>query len=289
MNIVSPDVYADVRVLEFIPLEDYNRMTGVHYVLNSDEALLYSPRSPYAADTIGVGGDCVLSIRARLEDFPIGDDSSTNIVSTLYLVVPDVEAAMRAMGIAPEIKWIYGFDVDASAEAQIDLYQRLKAVVGDRARLECMENDRDDFTGTFAGFFSLGIMLSIVFIFAAVLMIYYKQITEGYEDQRRFNVMQKVGMTRREIRRSVNSQLLTVFFLPLLGAGMHLAFAFPMIRLLLTMFNMNNAALFVRTTLISFAVFALLYIIVYKITSNAYCAIVSNDGTGADKPGTVNG
>ena len=106
-------------------------------------------------------------------------------------------------------------------------------------------------------------------------MIYYKQLSEGYEDQARFEIMQNVGMTKKEIRRSINSQLLTVFFLPLAGAGLHLIFAFPMIRKILYLFSLNNAKLFSLTTIISFLVFALFYMLVYRITSNAYLNIVS--------------
>ena len=108
-----------------------------------------------------------------------------------------------------------------------------------------------------------------------MLIIYYKQISEGYEDSARFEIMRKVGMTRREIRRSINSQLLTVFFLPLVGAGLHLIFAFPMIRRLLMLFNLYNVELFVATTGISFLAFALFYTIIYRVTSNAYYGIVS--------------
>ena len=121
----------------------------------------------------------------------------------------------------------------------------------------------------------LGLVLSVVFLFAAVLIIYYKQITEGYEDQSRFEIMQKVGMTKRDIRKSINSQMLTVFFLPLVTAGVHLSFAFPLIRLLLRMFNMTNVTLFAQTTLICFVIFGLFYTLVYRITSNAYFSIVS--------------
>lgn len=137
--------------------------------------------------------------------------------------------------------------------------------------------ERDDFYGTFGGLFYLGILLSAVFICAAVLILYYKQITEASEDRARFAIMQKVGMTAREIRSSVNSQMLTVFYLPLLLAGVHLAFAFPMIRKLLSLFALNNVALFATTTLISFAVFALLYTLVYRITAGAYCDIVGGE------------
>lgn len=117
--------------------------------------------------------------------------------------------------------------------------------------------------------------LGFVFICAAVLIIYYKQLSEGYEDAQRFEIMQKVGMTKQEIRRSINSQLLTVFFLPLIFAGLHLAFAFPFIRKILYMFSFYNTSFLVWTTVISFFVFAVLYALVYKKTSNTYYKIVS--------------
>ena len=107
-----------------------------------------------------------------------------------------------------------------------------------------------------------------------MLILYYKQITEAAEDASRFAIMQKVGMTAREIRRSVNSQMLTVFFLPLAFAGLHLACAFPMIEKLLMLFSLYDTALFAATTGISFAVFAALYALVWRVTSRAYCAIV---------------
>ena len=135
----------------------------------------------------------------------------------------------------------------------------------------------DDFYGTYGSLFFIGIVLSIMFIFAAVLIIYYKQLCEGYEDQPRFAIMQKVGMTAADIRRSVNSQLLTVFFLPLVGAALHMAFAFPMIRRMLLLFELHNTGLFVATVLISFAVLAAVYTLVYKATSNAYYRIVRNE------------
>ena len=110
---------------------------------------------------------------------------------------------------------------------------------------------------------------------AAVLIIYYKQVSEGYEDAKRFDIMRKVGVTKREIRGSIHSQLLTVFALPLAIAGLHLVFAFPMIQKVLTLFGLYDTALFVRTTLISFAAFAALYAGVYALTSREYYRIVS--------------
>ena len=107
------------------------------------------------------------------------------------------------------------------------------------------------------------------------LIIYYKQISEGYEDQSRFAIMQKVGMSKKDIRRSINSQILTVFFLPLIAAGVHLAFAFPMIRKLLLLFSLTNFPLLVGVTAACYLVFALFYLLVYRATSRSYFAIVS--------------
>lgn len=141
--------------------------------------------------------------------------------------------------------------------------------------VESRNVDREDYYSSFGALFYLGIMLSVVFIFAAVLIIYYKQVSEGYEDQSRFEIMQKVGMTKKEIRKSINSQLLTVFFLPLAGAGLHMIFASVIIRRILFSFNFNFSALFFVTTAICFVAFALFYTLVYRITSNAYYKIVS--------------
>ena len=115
----------------------------------------------------------------------------------------------------------------------------------------------------------------MVFLFATVLILYYKQITEGYEDQSRFEIMQKVGMSREEIRKSVNAQLLTVFFLPLGMALVHLGFAFPMIRRLLLLFNLWDLPLLLGIGGVTVAVFALLYFLVYRITARAYYKLVA--------------
>lgn len=141
--------------------------------------------------------------------------------------------------------------------------------------VESLAFNRDDFQGTYGSLFFLAILLSIVFLAAAVLILYYKQISEGYEDQARFEIMQRVGMTKTDIRKSINSQLLLVFFLPLLFAGLHLGFAFPFVHKMLVLFNLTNLKLLIGTTVITFAVYAVFYAIVYRVTSNSYYAIVA--------------
>ena len=186
--------------------------------------------------------------------------------------------------------WKYSFDTGLSDEENIQLDESMHDELLPRIHdafpedaiyirlIETRAGGAADFYGMYGSLFFIGILLSIVFLFAAVLIIYYKQISEGYEDAKRFDIMQKVGMTKKEIRSSISSQLLTVFALPLAFAGLHLVFAFPMIRKMLTIFGLFNVGLFIRTTLISFVVFALFYGVVYRLTSGIYYRIVSSAG-----------
>lgn len=132
-----------------------------------------------------------------------------------------------------------------------------------------------DYYGLYGGLFFLGILLGGVFMLAAALIMYYKQISEGFEDAARFDILRKVGMTRTEIKGAINSQVLTVFFLPLIAAGVHMAFAFFIISRMLKVMALTNTALFGIVLLICYLVFAALYVLFYKITSGTYFAIVS--------------
>lgn len=133
---------------------------------------------------------------------------------------------------------------------------------------------RRDYLSLFGGLFFLGMVLGPLFSIAAVLIMYYKQICEGYEDAERFAVMRKVGLTDAEIRRSVNSQVLTVFFAPLLMAGLHMMFAMPMIRLILGVFGLHNDSLFYGIGIGCYVVFAVIYALMYLLTSRRYYRIV---------------
>ena len=132
----------------------------------------------------------------------------------------------------------------------------------------------EEFYATYGSLFFLALVLSTVFLLASVLMLYYKQLSEGYEDAARFAVMQRVGMTKRDIRTSVNAQLRMVFLLPLLAAFVHLAFAQPMIWRILRLFGLQNLPLVLGVTACACAVFTVLYCAACRLTSNAYCRIV---------------
>lgn len=138
-----------------------------------------------------------------------------------------------------------------------------------------MADVRAEFFSLYGSLFFLGILLSVVFLFATLLMLYYKQVVEGYEDASRFAIMQRVGMTKRDIRESVNAQMLLVFLLPLAAAALHLAFAQPMVWQILQIFGIQNLTLFLGVTGAALLIFALLYCAMYRLTSNAYYRIVS--------------
>lgn len=141
--------------------------------------------------------------------------------------------------------------------------------------LETREDGRRAFLEIDGGLFFIGIFLGILFIMATVLIIYYKQISEGYDDKNRFEIMQKVGMSSGEVKAAIHSQVLTVFFLPLIVAGIHTAAAFPLISRLLALMNLYDVWLFTICTVSCFLVFGLAYILIYVLTAQTYYRIVS--------------
>ena len=140
---------------------------------------------------------------------------------------------------------------------------------------EDMAEIRSEFFSLYGSLFFLGILLSVLFLFATLLMLYYKQVVEGYEDASRFAIMQRVGMTKRDIRESVNAQMLLIFLLPLAAAALHLGFAQPMVWQILQLFGIQNLTLFLGVTAAALLIFAALYCAMYRLTSNAYFRIVS--------------
>ncbi|MGN1021303.1 MAG: FtsX-like permease family protein [Aristaeellaceae bacterium] len=283
--------YRGMCALYFICLEDYNRVSAEPETLAPGECLIYAERTAYTEDTIAIRGGPGFRVKRVLEEMTTIGQSATLTVPSLYVVVPDFTPSLTSLNalcyengsVMMTCGWEYGYnlalpdDMHAGLATALELDWITLPADGSVTMLtvESRAENRDDFFTTYGSLFLLGILLSIVFIFAAVLIIYYKQISEGYEDQARFDIMRKVGMTSRDIRRSINAQLLTVFFLPLLLAGVHLCFAFPMVQKLLMLFNLMNVPLLMATTLGSYLIFALFYLAVYRMTANAYYKIVS--------------
>ena len=297
---IPTSIYERLRQVYFVSVDDYNKITGENVNLGPDQAMVYTVRCDYDYDVFTPYEGKTYEIVSRLEDFQWNGQMAMDAIPSVVFIVSDISdsiepyADMESNGMAlVYLDWYYGINIDSTPQQEESLSKEIDQVFSQfpasgtagvsSASCESLEVNRSGFYGTFGGLFFLGIILSIVFIFATTLIIYCKQISEGYEDRGRFDIMQKVGMTKRDIRKSVNSQVITVFFLPLVVAVMHLAFAFPMIRNLLLLFNLNNLTLLMATAGISVVIFAVFYVLVYKITSNAYYNIVS----GSKKRGRV--
>ena len=276
--LVSPD---SIETSDSAPLE-----------LADDEVVLITDGMDYSDDTLTLAmGDKTHSWKVRhYERKDTGGAASGMGFPTMTVAVSDLATAVKDLqkdGPQMQAVWKFNFDTNLSDEDNIALghnlydnfWRSLRDLFTDDSvkwlDFDSRAEGSAEFYGTYGSLFFIGILLSIVFVFAAVLIIYYKQISEGYEDAKRFEIMQKVGMTKKEIRSSISSQLLTVFALPLAFAGLHLVFAFPMIRKMLALLSLTDVALFMRTTLISFVAFGLFYGVVYRLTSRVYYRIVS--------------
>ena len=272
----------------FVPLDDYNRITGSAETLAADEVLIHPYRASFKGDTFALLGGASYHVKALLNDFPTNSAAAMNVVGTLFVVADNLQAMLGALAQqAAEnsslgLNYHYLNAFDCAKADQIDSSELESALLldgvptlGRAINVELLAQEAADYYGMYGGLLFLGVMLSLVFAAAAVLIIYYKQMSEGYEDQPRFAIMRKIGMTQRDIRRSVNAQMLMVFFLPLGFAGLHLGFAFPMLHKLLMLFCLYDLPLLLGTTAITFVVFGLLYALVYRATSNAYYRLVS--------------
>lgn len=278
-------VIDSINILCFVPLSDYNAVTGEHKTLNEGEILIYSYRQEFDYPSLKLF-DKEYTVAEHLDEFVGNGILSANIASTQFIVVSDMEELNMLCDlqkealtdIASHVRQFYGFDTDAEEEEQIVFYHAMTDMFTEydyKGTIESRAEARQSFIGFYGGFFFIGIFLGVLFIMATVLIIYYKQISEGYDDRERFIIMQKVGMSRNEVKASIHSQILTVFFLPLLVAGIHVIAAFPLISKLLALLNLLNTKLYVACTAVCFLVFALMYVFIYQLTAKTYYHIVS--------------
>mgnify|MGYP002536643266 FL=1 len=299
LDVTSVDVsindYEQVGTLQVMSLEEYNRLCDADETLNADECLLYANRITYDSDTFTIVDGPSYKVKKMLDNCVKDGDLDSMMNPSMIMVVPDFEECLKTVsGFRTQtgvtmmaLRWKCGYDVESTdqetkeAEAIEESLARLsetESVDGlSFYSVDSREDNRESFYDLNGSLFFLGIVLSTVFLLAAVMIIYYKQLSEGYEDYARYEIMQKVGMTKQDIRKSINSQMLTVFFSPLLMAGLHLCFAFPFLWKIMMMFGLNNRTLIIAITVICYIIFGIFYAVVYKITSNLYFYIVSGN------------
>ncbi len=277
----------NIRICVFIPVEDYNCIAKKKVDLKAGEVLVAGNRQAYEEDSITLMSN-TLRVKGKPEDVITNGMVASNVADSLYIVVEKsmmdtlYEAQKKVYGEnASDIKYYYGLDVEGTDKDKIETYNAITLtdefadVTGvNDLYCECRANERASGLALFGGLFFVGIFLGTLFLLITVLIIYYKQISEGFDDQRRFSIMRQVGMTDKEVSSSIRSQVLTVFFLPLVVAGIHLCVAFPLVSKLLALFQMKNVMLYGICMLICYLVFALFYIVIYCLTAKAYRDIV---------------
>ena len=288
----------DLRQMYLIPVSDYNRLSGENIVLADNETAVYTVGEDYAFDRINIEEYGVFNIVGTNNDLAyIGESGMTDTIEislypTIFLLVRDEDILYKLNEIQEELygggyrmlHHYYGFDLSCGEEKQSAIGTEIQESIaalrnGSGAEwavtIECASKDKAEFYALYGGLFFLGILLGTVFICAAALIMYYKQISEGFEDKAKYEILRKVGMTRTEIKESINSQVLTVFFAPLIAAGVHMAFAFGIISRMLALFGLVDSGLFAAVAMGCFLLFGLLYAMVYLLTSKRYYRIVS--------------
>lgn len=260
-------------IMNIITADEYERITGEKAGISGNEVIGSGTETP---DTFTYGGESYTTVKYVKNLMASGNINGVNTYNIVVSNLSKVKSMVRAAGDAYNgMTYIATFDTDSSnsaTEAMAQKYANCSSVGGGRVRLRSdIKNQLGGFTG---GFLFLGIFLGLVFTFAAALIIYYKQISEGYYDKEKFEIMQKVGMGKAEVRKSIRSQVVAVFFVPLIVAGCHMAGAFNMVRQMLSLFSLNNVGLFVECSALTFLAFAAIYAFVYLVTAKEYYKIV---------------
>lgn len=300
-NITASDYSAESKNpvgLIIVTQQDYNMLTNSNVELSDDQVMMFYPNSfPYSDLTIFDQRYKVKESR-KISDFIPGKNSIGYSIYDSYGIV--VKDNSQLQQISKYYNSFYknsetneynepnccfyecNFNVDADLKKQLEFNEIIKNSelyqgsyyhdsISSTFKSEILQVFRD----TYSSLFFLGIFLSILFIMATILIIYYKQISESYDDKERYEIMQNVGMSHTEVKKTIRSQVLTVFFLPLIVAGVHVAFAFPIMSGVLSLLGLINVTLYIICTVICFLVFALMYGIIFAVTSRLYYKTVN--------------
>lgn len=288
-------VNQNYEVFTFITADEYTYLTGKTLNLTDNNVLAFSTNRQIE-DTFTLFGK-TFTVKERLEEIPIFSDYRGVVMNLHFIVLSSdklfteiTKAQLDAYGkdASQPIYEIY-LDIDGTDAEKIACAQAVDNATRDKVEytkddgsigyryvnyMQSKQMRSEQFYSLYGGFLFLGLFLGTLFMMATALIIYYKQISEGYDDKERFQIMQKVGMSKDEIKDTVRSQVLKVFFLPIIAAAIHIAAAFKMITKLLAVMNLTNVPLFFWCTVVTLLVFAIIYGIVYALTAKVYYKIV---------------
>lgn len=263
-----------------VPVADYNRIQKQNVHLAKDEILMCSSKGGYDKNRLTIKGK-TYKVR-HIDSFDFYFDYQRTIFKPIFVFAKDRKVCEQISG-----KWLYAMGYDISGKKS-DL-KRYAAGLGDKFTAVVKKNSQepymdsftdrpsvsDLFNQLFGGLLFIGIFVSIVMLIATVVVMYYKRVSEGYADRDRFKTMQQVGLSREETKSAINSQVLTVFMLPIIGAAVNVGFAIPAIQKMLVFLSMYDKLLLVKFGIVSLAVTFLGYVAVYKLTTNVYESIVN--------------
>ena len=263
-----------------VPVADYNRIQKQNVHLAKDEILMYSSKGGYDKNRLTIKGK-TYKVR-HIDSFDFYFEYEWTIFKPIFVFAKDKTVCEQISG-----KWLYAMGYDISGKKSdlkryaAGLGDKFTAVVNKNSQEPYMDSftDRpsvsDLFNQLFGGLLFIGIFVSIVMLIATIVVMYYKQVSEGYADRDRFKTMQQVGLSREETKSAINSQVLTVFMLPIIGAAVNVGFAIPAIQKMLVLLSMYDKLLLVKFGIVSLAVTFLGYVAVYKLTTNVYESIVN--------------
>lgn len=290
---------SDVVVLDIVTKADYEKLTG-ESIAPLEEGEIAIAAEPFYEGEILEFEDRTYTVKESLA-YPTDEEEYLASIAngTAYLIVPDdaeFEGIFETLArnwdserVALNINYNLGYEIDGTSEEKIAAEsavrdavalwvsreaQKNEAYAG--CYIEAREENRAEYWALNGGFLFLGLFLGTMFLMVTVLIIFYKQISEGYEDKERYAIMEKVGMSSVEVKHAIRSQVLTVFFLPMAVAVIHIIMAFPMIKLILDAFSLTNTTLFALCVAGTALVFFLIYLLVFVLTSRSYYKIVGN-------------
>ncbi len=264
-----------------VPVADYNRIQKQNVHLAKDEILMYSSKGGYDKNRLTIKGK-TYKVR-HIDSFDFYFDYQRTIFKPIFVFAKDKTVCEQISG-----KWLYAMGYDISGKKS-DLKKYTAGLENKFMTVVKKKNSQGTYMDSFAdrptiseisnqmygGLLFIGIFVSIVMLIATVVVMYYKQVSEGYADRDRFKTMQQVGLSREETKSAINSQVLTVFMLPIIGAAINFGFAIPAIQKVLVLLSMYDKLLIVKFGIISLAVTFLGYVAVYKLTTNVYENIVN--------------
>lgn len=278
----------DYLALQIASQEDYNALTGANISLDSGTVLLYCSADKMISGNEITVGEQTWQVAGKLDGNPF-EEAFNNTYGEIFMVVPSLQDLLDISSMlqgdftdGSVVAPVYhiNFNLEGSAEDKSAYCDGLRNFLNDTgiSHLYSVDNiytARPEIFGIYGGLFFVGIFIGTLFLITTVMIIYYKQISEGYDDRERFGIMQKVGMSKAETKSVIRNQILQVFFMPILLAVVHICFAFKIIRDLLVMLEFTNVTLFVICTIGTILIFTVVYFIVYWMTARTYYRITS--------------